>query len=218
MLWCPWYLTLLEEIYSVFVYYYYYFNYYVHSTQSFLFSSPLFSLLLFSLFFFLRYVQTIRSEVDEFLFSISSCGKSTVALRASFSSVQLKIHWLGLVTMWHDDSSTAHALITGKIKWSEVSDVLSQLSSAKGTWLTDSARLKALCKGFFFFFFWRWLWASCFSKDCHQLLKSSRLQTEWSFFWKHFSASRRGRKADIDNTTSTTHFFLSLFAGTKIVF
>lgn len=112
-------MTLLEEIYSVFVYYYYYFNYYVHSTQSFLFSSPLFSLLLFSLFFFfffLRYVQTIRSEVDEFLFSISSCGKSTVALRASFSSVQLKIHWLGLVTMWHDDSSTAHALITGKIK------------------------------------------------------------------------------------------------------
>lgn len=85
MLWCPWYLTLLEEIYSVFVYYYYYFNYYVHSTQSFLFSSPLFSLLLFSLFFFfLRYVQTIRSEVDEFLFSISSCGKSTVALRAHF--------------------------------------------------------------------------------------------------------------------------------------
>lgn len=151
MLWCPWYLTLLEEIYSVFVYYYYYFNYYVHSTQSFLFSSPLFSLLLFSLFFFfLRYVQTIRSEVDEFLFSISSCGKSTVALRASFSSVQLKIHWLGLVTMWHDDSSTAHALITGKIKWSEVSDVLSQLSSAKGSWLTDSARLKALCKGYFF--------------------------------------------------------------------
>lgn len=54
--------------------------------------------------------------MDEFLFSISSCGKSTVALRASFSSVQLKIHWLGLVTMWHDDSSTAHALITGKIK------------------------------------------------------------------------------------------------------
>lgn len=78
---------------------------------------PLFSLSYYShFFFFLRYVQTIRSEVDEFLFSISSCGKSTVALRASFSSVQLKIHWLGLVTMWHDDSSTAHALITGKIK------------------------------------------------------------------------------------------------------
>lgn len=47
---------------------------------------PLFSLSYYSHFFFLflRYVQTIRSEVDEFLFSISSCGKSTVALRAHF--------------------------------------------------------------------------------------------------------------------------------------
>lgn len=89
----------------------------MYIAHNFFYFLSLFSLSYYShFFFFLRYVQTIRSEVDEFLFSISSCGKSTVALRASFSSVQLKIHWLGLVTMWHDDSSTAHALITGKIK------------------------------------------------------------------------------------------------------
>lgn len=178
---------------------------------------PLFSLSYYSHFFFLflRYVQTIRSEVDEFLFSISSCGKSTVALRAHF----LLYSWrfTGLAS-WQC-GMMIHQLHMPRLpeKFNDLKFLMCFLSFLAQKAVDWQIQLGYRPCARYLFFFCCWLWAGCFSKDCYQLLKSSRLQAEWSFFGKKFSFSKRGRKADIYNT-STTHLFSSLSAGAKIVF